>query len=313
MIKNFLLVFVMFSFTFANPMQEDALFEPIREVEILWGAYSDGRHPEATCNITALIFTPNGDIFAARDVHQIPELVGKCTLWNATSGHIIYDNFEGKGGWYVPSLTLGPSGEILVAGLQFGISHLSRSTMVRLLNLSSGWTNQWFAGDSLCVRKLALGPDRNTLAIYNENFSTIEVIKNFFGKQDSFCIYASKDGSPSLAFNRSGNFLAVGEGDGNVSVWDIGTKTRVHNFRCESAVRALAFSPNGKFLAYADSNGNIKIWSLEQKLCIHEIEIGEGVVASLAFSLDGTKIAIGLNYSGKILVWNVFLWKYNFC
>jgi len=282
-------------------------------MEVLWEAYHDDRYPDAICNITAMIFTPDGNLFAARDVRQIPERIGKCTLWNATSRKIIYDNFNGNGGWYVPSLTLGLSDEILVAGLQYGIFHHFRSTMVRLLDLSSDWIDKWFVDDSLCARKLAIGPDKNTLAIYYATFNSIYVIRNFFGKQDYFHIRIYKDRLPSLAFNRTGNLLAIGEGDGNVTIWDIETQTCVHNFRCESAVRALAFSSNGKFLAYADSNNKIKLRSLEKKLCIHEIKLGEGVVASLAFSLDGTKIAVGFYRSGKILVWNIAPWKNDFC
>ncbi len=61
----------------------------------------------------------------------------------------------------------------------------------------------------------------------------------------------------------------------------------------EGAVRSVTYSPDGGQIASASGDGTIRIWNVETGASIVSIKVIQGNIKPLAFSPDGTRLAIG--------------------
>jgi WD40 repeat protein len=119
-------------------------------------------------------------------------------------------------------------------------------------------------------------------------------------------------GSPAcidaVAFSPIEPLLAVGAGNGVVTLWHTGTWESFHALQgCRSRIFAVAFAPDGKTLAATDLDGVLCLWDVRRgrqqwRRCVHPREerwypsraaSGE----SLAFSRDGSMLAVGTGHS----------------
>jgi WD40 repeat protein len=107
-------------------------------------------------------------------------------------------------------------------------------------------------------------------------------------------------------FSPDGKVLALGDGEGNVVVWNLAARDnkvfRAHAF----PVLSLSFSPDGHMLATGSSDeDSIRLWDAATGLAKPKILAGQvGDVWSLAFSPDGNYLASGTR-DGPIRVWNL--------
>jgi WD40 repeat protein len=116
-----------------------------------------------------------------------------------------------------------------------------------------------------------------------------------------------------LDFSPDGRMLSAAALGGVVTVWDVGSGTRLRTWTDEdnSAYTETAFSPDGRTLAV--STGNVlRLVDVASWTTIREIGPGEGrrsygfpLLATLTFSADGTKIAASLTFEGGAGVWDV--------
>ncbi|MFI7092454.1 WD40 repeat domain-containing protein [Streptomyces lydicus] len=114
----------------------------------------------------------------------------------------------------------------------------------------------------------------------------------------------------SVAFSPDSKLLALGAGDGAISLWDSATlkktvalsgPTKVGSTRLSD----LAFSPDGTILAVAQDK-TTTLWHVATHTKIATLtdtEIDPVGVVSLAFSPDGTILACG-NHHATISLWN---------
>ncbi|MGW8359248.1 NB-ARC domain-containing protein [Streptomyces wedmorensis] len=89
------------------------------------------------------------------------------------------------------------------------------------------------------------------------------------------------------AFNADGTELAVGNREGAVEVWDIGTRTQIHRFHHGSLCSSLSFGPDGLKLTSASMDRTVRIWDLAASSPQPQ-EISVGVAA---VSADGSRVA----------------------
>ena len=108
----------------------------------------------------------------------------------------------------------------------------------------------------------------------------------------------------SLKFSPDGKLLAVGDGKGNVKLWEWSLR-RANSFDAhESSVYALAFSPDGKTLATGSSDETINQWDVATRSQKTNHLRGQvGAVSSLAYSPDGAHLASG-GRNSPVKFWN---------
>ncbi|MDX2935588.1 helix-turn-helix domain-containing protein [Streptomyces ipomoeae] len=100
----------------------------------------------------------------------------------------------------------------------------------------------------------------------------------------------------ALAFSPDGTYLAVGDGGGQVVLWDAKVRTRVGVLSGSTpgsalTLIALAFSPDSRLLAVGDDTGAVQLWDVAsaQRLGAALPTPGDGI-RSLAFSPSGTTL-----------------------
>ena len=105
-----------------------------------------------------------------------------------------------------------------------------------------------------------------------------------------------------MAFSPDGRTLAVGDENGNVTLWNTSTRRRAGALAEGSIVLSVAFSPDGRTLAVGDQNGNVTLWNTSTRRRAGALAEG-GIVNSVAFNPDGRTLAVG-DQNGNVTLWD---------
>ncbi len=116
----------------------------------------------------------------------------------------------------------------------------------------------------------------------------------------------------SVAFSPDARYVAAGEREGAVALWNADTARLKHTFEAaEEGDVVVAFAPDGKTLASGGRDGAVKLWDvvtgqLVRKLIVSSEEHGHSrsgpAVNALAFSPDGATLATG-DANGGVQFW----------
>jgi WD40 repeat protein len=109
----------------------------------------------------------------------------------------------------------------------------------------------------------------------------------------------------SVAFSPDGDTLAIGDGNGTISTWDV-TSMRVTGAITDpesGSIYSLAFSPDGQTIAAGDGNGTTYLWNVGTGRLSAQVAVS-GAVSSAAFSPSGRMLAVG-DSNGTAYVWSV--------
>ncbi|MGW4967033.1 NACHT and WD repeat domain-containing protein [Nonomuraea sp. NPDC004186] len=106
----------------------------------------------------------------------------------------------------------------------------------------------------------------------------------------------------ALGFDGGAPIVAESAGPGVVGVRELLTGRAVRTLRTPhgSALDAMAFSTDGRYLA-TGAEGQVLVWDLGTGRQVSELEALHYVIKALAFSPDGTKVAIN---DGSVGIWN---------
>ncbi|MEM9388221.1 MAG: PQQ-binding-like beta-propeller repeat protein [Pseudomonadota bacterium] len=111
------------------------------------------------------------------------------------------------------------------------------------------------------------------------------------------------DGRPvGVAYSADGRLLAHGGVDG-VSVWDVATGNLKREGEEKKGVASFALSPRGDLVAAQITERRIKIIDTETGKKRYVLAAKVGLVTSLAFSPDGTRLAVG-SKNGSIYLYD---------
>jgi WD40 repeat protein len=122
-------------------------------------------------------------------------------------------------------------------------------------------------------------------------------------------VHASSGGLSSVAFHPRKNHVAVGCGDNQTRVYDVGDKTLKDILTLSNhpkGVTAVAWSPDGKHFASASSDQTIKLYATRGDN-LQELAVLEGqptAITALAFSPTNATLA-SAGSDGTILLWTV--------
>jgi len=111
----------------------------------------------------------------------------------------------------------------------------------------------------------------------------------------------------SFAFSPDGVYFASGNRDGNITLWDTKTLTRLEqtlNYDTGARVRSLAFSPDGKILAAGYTDRGVILWDVDDRkeLIRPFYNHTSNNIFSLAFSKDGKTLA---SVGNEVILWKI--------
>ena len=109
----------------------------------------------------------------------------------------------------------------------------------------------------------------------------------------------------SVAFSPNGEFLAVGDADGTVSLWQLADQQKLFTHKGHVGwVRSLAFSPDSQWLASGSEDQRIILWDLANGCAFKVLEGHGDWVWSVAFSPNG-KFLASSSSDRTIKLWDI--------
>jgi WD40 repeat protein len=244
--------------------------------------------------VWAVAVADGDDIISGSNDHLI-------RVWNGKVGQPISAPLRGHTG-PVTGIAIDGSGGDRIASA-------SADRTVRLWDLHTGsQIGQPLVGPASVVTSVAFSPNGDRIAAGSAD-GTI-----WLWHTDSHQLITTlQAGQPvhSVAFSPDGDQLASAGGDCNVTLWDIASEGRTP-LLCNDrgAVLAVAFNPKGGSVASGGIDGKLRLWQVKtgQQLWERDVLLAvsrqsrnefdlasgrPGIITSIAFSPDGTRVASG--------------------
>ncbi len=268
-------------------------------------------HSMKVCSVA---FSPDDEYLASGGgYYSQSETVGEIKLWRISDGSLVYTiigpSSNGRTN-LINSIAFSVNGYYLASGSANGAVILWRSQDgIFERELSKG-------GDF--VHSVAFSPDGqyiatpgNGLIRYNDSLrlrSGVVLYRVSDGTVAHVLIGNTESSSYAIAFSTNGRYLASGNSDGTISLWNIPGFDLLHTFQAHSShIHTIAFSPDNQYLAsgsstgFPDYQGEIKLWNLQYRSLLMTFSDHSALVTSLAFSPDGQYLASG-SLDGSILI-----------
>lgn len=204
----------------------------------------------------------------------------------------------------VNSVAWSPEGRRLATG--------TSGNLVRICDVSSGKELLTLAGHTGVVRSVAWSPDGKWVASGSDD-KTARLWDAETGKP--VLTLSGHDGSvDSVAWSSDSLRLATGSWDKTVGVWEAATGRLLLRLTADRIrVLAVAWSPDSKWLATGGVDQAAKIWdatsgeglqTFGRNTGLLDLVSGGAVVESLAWSPDGTSLAVG-SQDKSAAIWDV--------
>jgi WD40 repeat protein/serine/threonine protein kinase/tetratricopeptide (TPR) repeat protein len=223
------------------------------------------------------------------------EPAGTLTVWDAATGQERFHKTD-LGPLGVSSLAFSPDSRRIIAGY-------SDSDM--MARTRPGHAKVWDAatGDVLIdripapprvgvysgVSSVAFSPEGKCVALAGAgqvdlwDLASRRMVRSLAGH--SGVVFA-------ITFSPDGRYLASGDDDKTVRIWDCATGAELRTYADEAVAFGLAFSPDGQRIVSASGNG-LKLWSVASGGELATFHGHQHSVYCVAFSPDGTQIASG--------------------
>lgn len=178
---------------------------------------------------------------------------------------------------------------------------VSGDKTIRLNDIST-LESQLFMEMPFDMKSMAISRSRQTIAIGGFDGSVVTIDRQ--SKSQKTILKKANVPIHALKFSPDGKFLAIGDEQGNVGIWNIGNNSFEAEFPAHKGrVNALAFSPDGKLLASGSFDKTIKMWVLD-KLGELPIEMtdNDSYVWDINFSRNGEYLFAACG-DGEVRVW----------
>ena len=191
----------------------------------------------------------------------------------------------------VVSAAASPNGNLLATG--------GWDKTITLWSVATEKPIQVFSGHTAEINSLAFSADGRLLASGGGY--------NWIHQEDGSRAHLNPDGLYAHIGDKDGTVRRFYPDDNHVDkmakVWEVSTAANIATLENHDALREVAFSPDGTRLATA-SRKRVNLWCTKTWQRITAFETVE--VESLAFSLDGTRLAIGGTWpQQRIQIWDV--------
>ena len=111
--------------------------------------------------------------------------------------------------------------------------------------------------------------------------------------------YSLYIGGESVDFSPNGNYIATGDIDGDVGLWEVGDDEAIEYITLGDDVQGVAFSPDGRYLAADGNDGNVIVWLLDvaTRTTVSGTYVHDDAdnINSIAYSPDGRYVAVGMD------------------
>ncbi|MEI2577797.1 NB-ARC domain-containing protein [Scytonema sp. PRP1] len=139
--------------------------------------------------------------------------------------------------------------------------------------------------------------DLRNVNLHHTNFSYANLAKSVFAE--------TFGGILSIAFSPDGKFLATGDMNSEVRLYQVADWKQLYTFRGHTDwVSSLAFSPDSSILVSCSEDQTINLWDLNTGQYLRSLQGHEKGIWSVAFSSDGQAVASGSD-DKTIRIWDV--------
>ena len=265
-------------------ISEDSDANPSVQFNVVISPYYITSFEAHISGVHSVAFSPNGNMIAYAGGGD-----NTVKLWNISSKENIA-TFEGHSRT-VHSVAFSPDGTLLASG--------SYDNTIKLWDVETYTNIATLEEHNRTVTSVAFSPDGTLLASgsYDNTIKLWDV--------ETYTNIATLEGHSgtvtSVAFSPDGTLLASGSYDNTIKLWDVETYTNIATLEeVNRTVTFVSFSPDGTLLASGSSddrdNGTVRLWNVDTRK-----SVAAWYATSVAFSSDGTTLAIGLNNNTVII------------
>jgi WD40 repeat protein len=198
----------------------------------------------------------------------------------------------------IGSLAVSPDGWHIASGSSHGV--------IQIWDLQTGTrVGEEMTANGSRVNALAFSPDGSTIASGSWYESCIHMWDVEARRARGAGLYGHTDGLSDLSFSPHGRLLASTSYDQSIRLWDLADHHCLREIKLSSdEVYSAVFSPDNGYLTIATNNGLIHTWNVNDAAQVEQPLVGhEGLVRSVAYSVDGARIASG-SVDGTIRLWD---------
>ena len=250
---------------------------------------SDGEtlyvYEEPSSNVQALAWSPDSTRIVSGYYNE------KAYVWKAMTGEtlLIYQDHTHE----IVSLSWSADAQYIASASNFG-------RVVSVWDASSGRHIFTCEADYVEYEVTSWSPNGQLLACAGD--TQLQVWDGATQKMTS-CLQVTDTlqeiylyGFYALSWSPDGRYIATGDTDAQVRIWDIVTAQEIQMYRGHtSIIHAVAWSPDGNSIASASDDGTVRIWDVSTGHCITTYSTGPNGrwIRSVVWSPDSQSIAYG--------------------
>jgi WD40 repeat protein len=194
------------------------------------------------------------------------------------------------------SVTFSPDGKRIATASQDKTGKIWDAKTGQLLLTLMGHTDS--------VNGIVYSPDGKRIATTSDDH-TAKVWDAATG-EELLTLSGHTDAVSRIAFSPDGTRLVTASGDKTVKVWDAVTGKELLTLSGHGNIMFdVAFNPDGKRIAASGEDGNVRVWDAisGKELLTLPVE-GANDMRGVAFSTDGTRLAVASNGLNMVKVWD---------
>ncbi len=139
--------------------------------------------------------------------------------------------------------------------------------------------------------------DLRNVNLHNVNFNHAHLAQSLFAE--------TFGGVLSLAFSPNGKFLAIGDMNSEIRLYQVGDWKQLNILKGHTDwVSAIAFNHDSSILASGSEDQTIKLWNVTNGQCLNTLQGHEQGIWSLVFTSDG-KVLVSGSDDKTVKIWDV--------